>query len=435
VSFADVPIDQTSAERLARSGLELRLVDLDDAGAYEAWFQAERRGFHLTAAEPARFAELHEHGGRRRTTGVFDPDGLIADEPVATTASWVAPLTVPGGLTVPLWSIAAVTVAPTHRRRGIARALLEGELRAAAGGGLPVAGLTVSEATIYGRYGFGAATFADITEIETKRVRWEGPDAAGRIRFVTPERLLPDALRIIDDARATHPGALRYSDYMVGQAIGVHGEGRPGLRVVRYDDAAGVPQGFASYRLTPHETDFTKHTVTVEYLIGASDEAVAALWRYLLELDLVATVRAAERPVDEAVNWQLGDLRAARRTRKDRLWLRVLDVAAVLEGRRYAAPATIALEVDDALGLAAGRFLLEADVEGVGHVRRLEGEIPQGAASVALPVTELSAIYLGGVAATTLARAGRIAERTPGAALVLERAFAAERAPWLTLEF
>ena len=56
-----------------------------------------------------------------------------------------------------MWAISMVTVAATHRRRGIARGLLEGELRAAASAGVPMAGLTVTEATIYGRYGFGPA--------------------------------------------------------------------------------------------------------------------------------------------------------------------------------------------------------------------------------------------------------------------------------------
>jgi len=435
MSFLDAPIDPTSAERLAKSGLDLRLVDLDDPAAHYGWLQAERRGFHMTAGSDGQLAEVRAAAPRRRTIGVFDPDSLVDAEPVATTQSWVAPLTVPGGGHVPLWSISSVTVAPTHRRRGIARALLEGELRAAAAAGLPLAGLTVSETTIYGRYGFGAATFADVTEIETRRVRWTGPDAPGRVRFVEPSRLLPDALRITDAVRAFQPGALRYDEHLLGTAIGRYGDDREKLRAVRYDDANGVPQGFACYRLTPAEGDFTKHTVDVQYLLGATDEAVAALWRFLLELDLVSTVRAGERPVDEPVLWQLGDLRAARRRRGDRLWLRVLDVPAVLEARRYAAPAAIVLDVEDPYGFTAGRFLLEAGADGAGRTTRLEGEAPEGAAAVALPVSELSAIYLGGVPATALARAGRIAEQTPGAALVLERAFAAERAPWLTLEF
>ncbi|GAA4186440.1 GNAT family N-acetyltransferase [Gryllotalpicola kribbensis] len=434
MSFEDAPIDAASAERLARSGLELRLVDRTDQAAFDAWLQADNRGFHDPADDPAGLAEVRAHQPSRRTTGVYDPQGLI-DEPVGTTQSWVAPLTVPGGAAVPLWSIASVTVAPTHRRRGIARALLESELRTAAADGQPIAGLTASEATLYGRYGFGVATFGETTEIETARVRWTGPDAPGRTRFADPAALLPEALAIIDRLRAVQPGAIAYDDFKVGLAIGLYGRDRARVRAVRYADAAGVPQGFAAYSLSPDPRDFTKHTVTVRALLGATDEATAALWRFLLELDLVATVRAADRPVDEVVNWQLGDLRAARRTRADRLWLRILDLPVALEARRYAAPAAVVLEVDDPLGFAAGRFLLEVGPDGTGRVQPLAGEAPRGAASVALPIAELSAIYLGGVAPVTLARAGRIAELTPGAALVLERAFAAERAPWMTLEF
>ena len=435
MSFDDAPIDPISAERLARGDLELRLVDHDDAAARDAWLHADYRGFHEEAPSPERLAEVRAHAPRRRLTGVYDSSAPLAAEPVATAQSWVAPLTLPGGGTVPLWSVASVTVAPTHRRRGVARAMLEAELRTAAAEGVPLAGLTVSEATIYGRYGFGAATFADATEIETKRVRWSGPDAPGQVRFVTPEQLLPDALRIVDDMRAFQPGAVRYDADLLGRSIGLLGDDRAALRTVRYDDADGVPRGFACYRLTPTEGDFTKHTVTVRLLLGATDEADAALWRFLLELDLVSTVRAFERPVDEPVNWWIGDLRAARRRRVDRLWLRILDVPAVLEARRYGAAANIVLEVDDADGFAAGRFLLEAGSDGVGHVRSLGTEEAPAQASVALPITELSAISLGGVSPVTMARAGRITERTPGAALVLERAFAAERTPWLLLEF
>ncbi|GAA4165252.1 GNAT family N-acetyltransferase [Gryllotalpicola daejeonensis] len=434
MSFDDAPIDPISADRLEQAGLELRLVDRADTAAFEAWLQADSRGFHGPADEPERLAEVREHAPSRRVTGVYDAQGLI-DEPVGTTQSWVAPLTLPGGAAVPLWSIASVTVAPTHRRRGIARALLESELRTAAAEGVPIAGLTASETVLYGRYGFGVATIGENTEIETKRVRWTGPDAPGRTRFVDPAALLPDALAIIDRARAVQPGGIRYDDFMVGLATGLYGRDRAQVRTVRYDDAEGVPQGFASYTLTGNPADFTKHLVTVRWLVGATDEATAALWRFLLELDLVATVRAIERPVDEPVNWQLGDLRAAKRTPKDRLWLRILDLPAVLEARRYAAPATIALEVDDPLEFAAGRFLLEAGSDGIGRVKPLAGEVPQGAASLALPISELSATVLGGIAPTTLARAGRITERTPGAALTLERTFAAERTPWLMLEF
>ncbi|MGF1948938.1 GNAT family N-acetyltransferase, partial [Enterococcus gallinarum] len=56
----------------------------------------------------------------RRLIGVYDRAGDQPDAPVATVDWWVSELTVSPGRTIPLWSISAVTVAPTHRRRGIA---------------------------------------------------------------------------------------------------------------------------------------------------------------------------------------------------------------------------------------------------------------------------------------------------------------------------
>jgi predicted acetyltransferase len=429
-----VTIDPASASRLAEGGLELRLVD-PSGGDFEGWIQADYRGFHDARVSGERVADSRAAATGRRTVGVFDADAAEPGTPVATTQTWVAPLTLPGGAQVDLWSIAAVTVAPTHRRRGVARALLEGELRAAAANGVPIAGLTVSEATIYGRYGFGVATFGDDLAIETRRVDWCGPETRGRIRFVEPERLLADARAVTAAVQRSRPGAIRYDDFIQGRSIGVLGEEKAKVRTVRYDDADGAPQGFLSYEVRSGGEDFTKHDVLVWELLAATDEASAALWRYVLELDLVATVHAPGRPVDDPVAWQLGDLRALSRLRKDRLWLRILDVPAVLAARTYAVPAELVLEVDDPYGFGAGRFLLEAGADGVGRVSRLDGAGPEGTASAALTVADLSSIVLGGVSPVELARAGRILERTPGAALVLERAFAADRAPWLILGF
>ncbi|MFC4244628.1 GNAT family N-acetyltransferase [Gryllotalpicola reticulitermitis] len=435
MGFEHTPVDPTSAERLATSGLELRLVDTAEHDDFDRWLQADQRGFHMAKATPASLAELRATTAHRRSVGVYDPQSPAPGHPVGTTQTWVTPLTVPGGATIDMWAVSSVTVSPTHRRRGVARALLEGELRAAAGDNVPMVGLTVSEATIYSRFGFGVATFTDSAEIETRRVRWSGPDAPGRLHFVDPDVLLPDAATIIDAVRSSQPGGLSYDDHFVGSVVGTIGDDRAGLRAVRYDDADGRPMGFASYRLRAHETDFAKHTATVQHLIGATDEATAALWRYLLELDLVATVRAPGRPVDEPVHWQLGDLRAATRRRRDALWLRILDVPAVLGARRYATAAAVVLEVSDPYGFTAGRFLLETDAEGAGHVEQFDGATPAGAASVALSIGDLSSLYLGGVSAATLARAGRIEERSAGAAFALERMLAVDRAPWLILGF
>ncbi|MDF2507878.1 MAG: hypothetical protein K0Q52_1737, partial [Microbacterium sp.] len=150
IDARDVPADNTSTERLADAGLEYRVVDLADEASAAAFQRAVDRGF--LGAEPSddMLAQVTKTFAARRNIGVFEQSAPEAALPVATTNAWVTPLTLPGGGEIGMWAISVVTVAATHRRRGIARALLEGELRAAASAGVAVAGLTVSEATIYG---------------------------------------------------------------------------------------------------------------------------------------------------------------------------------------------------------------------------------------------------------------------------------------------
>ena len=126
-----------------------------------------------------------------RNTAVYD-DADPSREPVGTVNAWPAPLTVPGGGRVDSWAISSVTVAPTHRRRGVARALLGGELRTAHALGLPLAILTVSESVIYGRWGFGPATWATAWSVDTKRVRWVGGETPGRLSFAEAGRVRRD---------------------------------------------------------------------------------------------------------------------------------------------------------------------------------------------------------------------------------------------------
>ena len=123
-----------SAGRLAAKNLVYRLVDNGSDADTEAFLRAEARGFLDADPTPEQIAADRALLAMRRNVGVFEenaPDGAF---PVATVNSWVTPLTVPGG-EVGMWAISAVTVSGTHRRRGIARNLLEGELRAAAGAG------------------------------------------------------------------------------------------------------------------------------------------------------------------------------------------------------------------------------------------------------------------------------------------------------------
>lgn len=439
MDFNTAPIDPESAQQLRERGLTLDLVDTTNAEAFTAWMHAETRGFHGPRTSERVIGELLRGIAGRRTSGVWDETGAEPATPVATVSTWPTALTVPGARTVQAWAISSVTVAPTHRRRGVARALLEAELRTAKSLGLPLAMLTVSEATIYSRYGFGPAAMTLDLSIDTRRAHWAGPNATGRVHFVSREQVRDDGRVILERARLRAPGEIELDEYAWGQIAGTvsdDSDTAKQLRAVRYDDADGVPQGFVIYRVAESEVEFAAHTASVRYLVAATEDAYAGLWRYLIELDLVSTVKAPLRAVDEPVVWQVSDFRAARKSaERDHLWVRILDVAAALAARNYSAPGRIVLDVSDPLGFADARVLASIDDAGAATVTPLDGEAPTGAAGLALGVNDLGSLYLGGVSARSLLRAGRITELTPGSADAADASFRSNVAPWLSVWF
>jgi predicted acetyltransferase len=423
---SSAPIDPTSAASLAESGLRYDLVDVTDTPSFEAWMRADMRGFHSAAPTPEELAALLTGVSYRRTTAVWDDEAVVA-----TVSSWETPLTVPGERTVPAWAISSVTVSPTHRRKGIARNMLEGELRTASELGIPLAALTVSESTIYGRFGFAPAVFATKLTIDTRRAGWAGPTPTGRVRFITLQEFRREIESMHDRVSTTSPGQvpawpMRW-DRLSGLTID-EPERTKRVLAVRYDDAEGNLTGLATYRVTGDD-DFVGHSLFIDYLATSTPDAYAGLWRYMLEVDLVRSVSADVRSADEPVLWQLADRRAAKLESWDHLWLRILDVPTALQARSYAVDGRWVFEVTDPLEFAAGRYALEV-IDGVGTVARTDEP-----AAATLTVNALSALYPGGIAATTLAQAGLIAEATPGAAAALDSAFHSPVTPWLSIWF
>lgn len=424
----DLPIDEVSRARLAEQGLTFRTVDVTDAADHAAWFHAETRGF-LGPRDADDVVEARRRGiDGKRLVGVYDPTAADPSSPVATTICWPADLTLPGRRALPAWAISGVTVAPTHRRRGIARALLSAELRTAAALGLPVAVLTVSEATIYRRFGFGPGALARDVTVATRRARWIGPEPAGRVHFVSPEQLRDDGLRIVERVRLETPGQISYAGHLWTRQLGLAAgdDNAKHLRCLRYDDADGTPQGFAVYQLEEDKTDFAQHTLVLRALVGATTDAYAGLWRHLLEMDLVATISAHLRPVDEPLRWMIDDFRAVRVSEFDHLWVRVLDVPATLTARTYAHAGRVVLTVDDPEGFAAGTWALDVDAAGVATVTATDAT-----SDVTVSVDALGSLLLGGVTARTLRAAGRLT----GAAARVDELFGCPVQPYLSIWF
>ncbi len=115
---------------------------------------------------------------------------------------------------------------------------------------------------------------------------------------------------------------------------------------------------------------------------------------------------AAGRPEHEPLRWALADSRQFVVTAvDDHLWLRLVDLAVALSGRRYATEGSLVLDVaDDFCPWNEGRWLLEGGPDG-SECRRARG---QSRASLQLDSSVLGSLFLGGASVWRLAKVGRI---------------------------
>ncbi len=342
-------------------------------------------------------------------------------------------LTVPGGRTVPADGVTAVTVASTHRRRGLLTGLMAAGLRAAADRGDAVSILIAAEWRIYGRYGFGVATEDAVWAVDRARAA-AGPPI-GQVEAVEADQLRKLAPPVYDAARRARPGGIDRPEPRWDMDFGLaYPEGEKPIwtgRAAVHRDPAGEVDGYLRW----HADDdwdgmLPKSTLQVDELVTASPAAYRDLWRFALGVDLIATVRASERPVDEPLPWLLADGRAARQVQRwDRLWLRVLDVPAALTGRGYRSAGRVVLEVVDPDGYAAGRFALDAGPDGA------QCRPTTQSAELTLPAAVLGAAYLGGTRLRTLAAAGLVDEHRAGAVDAADRLLIGEQVPFCPLDF
>jgi predicted acetyltransferase len=375
----------------------------------DGWIEAQSRGFHQGRASD----EL-----RRRYRDHLDADGVVVRGvwqdrpalgagtiPVATFSSLDKTLNVGAGRLLPLRMITDVTVSPTHRRQGLLRLLMTDDLRDAADLGVPVAALTVSEGSIYGRFGFGLATHERHLEVDTTaRFALRGLDDDGSIVLLEPAEAWPTVEAVFAGFHRRTRGSVErpqfYEPILSGTFDFDEGPDRK-LRTAVHLDAAGQPDGYVAYK--PGERKDDVRPVSVTDLVALTPEAYLRLWRFLADIDLTNRVTWHRAPPVDPLEWALVDPFVARVVRvTDMLWIRVLDVVAALEARPWGADGEVVLEVADPLGHASGRFRVTAS-GGRAGVTRTDDE-----PGVLLEADTLGSLYLGGVDVETLRRAGRL---------------------------
>jgi predicted acetyltransferase len=361
-----------------------------------------------------------------RCLAAVDGDGRFC----GTARSFATELTVPGGELVPAAAVSGVGVLPTHRRQGHLTRLMDAQLRDVADRGEPVAVLIAAEYPIYRRYGYGPATQACMVQLDADPDGWvDAP--TGRAELVDAEELAQALVDVYDRARHRAAGHISWDKHDWEYVAGVRrmpGASDPPPNVTRvvWRDPQGTVQGAAFYsvdgRWTQNRPDGEAH---VELLVAATDEAERELARFLTSVDWVGQVRLNLRPVDDPLPLWRHDGRSARLVdHSDHVWVRVLDVPAALERRRYDIPGRLAIDVVDPRGFAHGRYLLDAGPDGA-TCRPTDAE-----ADLTVPVAALGAAYLGGTTWGQLAAAGWVDELRPGAVATASALFATPRAPW-----
>ncbi len=375
-----------------------------------AWLQAVQLGFHQGRPPEEQFKVWlrHVEADDVECRGVWLPEGAFGAGPVpVATTSWFDKTLNTGRDLLPLRMITDVTTNPAHRRRGLIRTLIEDCLSDAAERGIPLAALTASEATIYGRWGFGVATFGEQIEMDTgpRFGLRPGIEPAGRVEMIDPRDAWPLIRGLLDRHHREHRGSVAtpgfYEDIFTGSYHWMERGPDDKLRaVVHLTDEDAEVDGLALYRI---EREDGKRFATLVCLLGFSADAYLGLWRFLGGIDLVERVvwHAAD-PLDP-VRWALIDLNSFKTTALEEfLWVRVLDVPVALSARPWAADSDVVLEVADTQGHASGRYRVLAK-DGAAEVSRTDDR-----AEVAIDTETLGSLYLGGVPAAGLRDAHRI---------------------------
>lgn len=409
----------------------VRIVDAEDL---PCWLRGLRTGFlngsdRPTEEEVAVRRELI--GDLGRTQGAFDPR---TGRCVGTFRAFAQEMTMPGGAVLPTAAVTNVSVSPTHRRTGLLRHMMERALTEAKDRGEVFSTLVAAEYPLYGRFGYGPASWVAEWEVDVMRTgldrRCPVPSGTVGVDLVDPEELLclgpefyeryrrqPDRQGTVDRPETwwrMHTGRLRLS----------HQGRQPYLAVAR--DTAGTVRGLLAYTAEQDwEAKLPEGTVRVQNLTASTPDAERTLWRYILTMDWITTVRTGLRAPDDLLPTLLPDPRAARiRTHADFLWVRPLDVPRMLESRSYPIPGSLVLDLHDPAGLAGGRYRLEAGPDGAQCVRT------RAEADLSMDVSVFGTIALGDASVVRLVGGGGVSEHKQGAAMRADALLRTGRRVW-----
>ena len=395
--------------------VEMRTVTADE---FVQWLHAEARAHGNRLDDDPEV--LRPHFDLDRSIAVFDQGNIVGG-----AHSHKVEMSVPGASAV-IAGVANIAVLPTHTRRGLMTKMMHHQINDIHERGEPIAALFATESLIYGGFGYGIGSFHERWTIDRPYNAYARPyESHGRIVFVDPVDIANELPEVFRRSAVERPGVFQrpLRQWERDSRAPEHAQGGPGgLFYVAYEDSGRV-DGYAAYRITGT-------TLVVNELMAATNEATSALWRFCFDVDRTTCTEALKRPVDDPLPWLLADPRRLQRSTRDGLWVRLIDVSAALELRRYMQNGRLVLEVKDELcPWNEGRFELDGSAEGA------ECRASSSSPDLVIAVSNLASVYMGAVSFSALSQAGLVDERTPGALLRADRMFAVQYQPWTPCNF
>ncbi|MBT2228530.1 GNAT family N-acetyltransferase [Nonomuraea sp. NEAU-A123] len=400
-----------------------------DEAEWPAFADVLSEGFGWTPhpQESERFKAQTEFD---RTLAAFDGDVIAG-----VTAVFSFTMTVPGAQ-IPVAGVTAVSVLPSHRRRGVLSSLMRRQLSDVRERGESVAALYASESVIYGRFGYGRASSEmgfSVPKHGSAFVANAPTDPTLRIRVAKPAEARAEFERLFASVVPARPGRYLRDEHfwtavLADEEFDRHGNGQ--LRSVIAEDDRGV-RGYALFRIKANWDDdgVPNGLLKLQELEAADPAARALLWRSVLDRDLISRVEGG-RPVDDALIALLADPRQLRASCTDELWVRLVEVDKALTSRAYSSAVDVVIEVeDDVCPWNARRWRLSADTSGA-ECKPVEDE-----PDMSLPVASLGSAYMGDGLLAAQLDAGLLREHSAGSVRRLDAAMAWSPKPWTGLSF
>lgn len=354
--------------------------------------------------------------------------GFQGDDLRGVVNGYDSSIALPGGRHVRHLSVTHVGVAPDATRRGIARQLLIEQLRRARAEGYVVAGLRASDARIYGRYGYGVASWSVQHELDLTRAALAVPTPREGLRIV-------DALdsfvlfRQIAKANPTpRAGTLSRWDgwWTIQQLRTAHG---PTANHAVVFGPEGNERGYLRFHVENADNWFTssRRSVVVDDLVAHDNEAWQGLIGHLFSQDILHRVVFPSRPVDDPLPLLLQNPRALEISgQRDESWVRPLDLETLLAARPYGGTRQVAIAVEDDVFRDNG---------GVWSLGPKGTERSRGKPEAQIKIAELSTLIFGAQTASALVAAGRIKTDSEKVAEELDQTFATSRRPHSGISF